>query len=264
VHALAAGPAPDAAAVVGHDSSADGGDVLDWLVGTLLPPFGAALFAITEVAAAVASDASDQANGLAASVVAGIPARIPLHNTDLGVDKWPFPTLVPDWTMFGTTPDGILATGTADIQDRDQSTVAMFIDGAGSIEGIQSELADGAAGSYSINLTDLLPDAGRFTWNVTGPGPSAGQITQDHSDSVVPPTSTSPSRSMSIPANTTSRSPSAPPRPAAPTLPNPHRDGQPARPSQGRQKPHHHQVTGRDPVCRLSGSGGSRQRCWWP
>lgn len=167
----------DLPAVVGHDSSADGGDVLDWLVGTLLPPFGVALLAITEIAAVVTSDASDQANGLAASVVAGIPARIPMHNTDLGVDKWPFPTLVPDWTMFGTTPDGILATGTADIQGRDQSTVAMFIDGAGSIEGIQSELAGGAANRYSINVTDLLPDAGHFTWNVTGPGTSAGQIT---------------------------------------------------------------------------------------
>jgi hypothetical protein len=164
-------------AVVGHDSSADGGDVLDWVVGVLLPPFGAALLAITAVASAVASDASDQANGLAASVVAGIPARIPLHNTDLGVDEPPFPTLVPDWTMFGTTPDGMLATGTAEIQGRDQSTVAMSINGAGYIEGIQSDLAGGAANRYSINMTDLLPDAGHFTWDVTGAGTSAGQVT---------------------------------------------------------------------------------------
>jgi hypothetical protein len=163
-------------AVVGHDSSASGGDVLDWLVGVLLPPFGAALLAITAIASAVASDASDQANGLAGAVVAGIPPRIPLHNTDLGVEDPQFPSLVPDWTMFGTTQDGIQATGTVAIQDRDQSTVAMSIEGAGYIEGIQSELAGGAGNRYSINLTDLLPDAGHFTWEVSGAGSDTGQV----------------------------------------------------------------------------------------
>ncbi len=163
-------------AVVGHDSSGSAGDVADWVAGVLLPPFGAALLAITAVASAVASGASDQANGLAAPVVASIPARIPLHDTDIGAGQPQFPTLVPDWTMFGTTQDGMLATGTAAIQSRDQSTVAMSVNGAGFIEGIQDDLAGGAANRYSINMTDLLPDAGRFTWNVTGAGTSAGQV----------------------------------------------------------------------------------------
>ena len=163
-------------AVVGHDSSADAGDVLDWLVGTLLPPFGAALLAITAIASSVASDASDQAHGLAASVVAGIPPRIPLRNTDLGVNDPAFPTVVPDWDTFGTTPDGILATGTAGIQARTQSTAAMSINGAGYIEGIQSELAGGAANRYGIVLTDLAPDPGHFTWQVTGTDTDAGPV----------------------------------------------------------------------------------------
>jgi hypothetical protein len=163
-------------AVVGHDSSADAGDVLDWLVGVLLPPFGAALLAITAIASSVASDASDQAHGLAASVVAGIPPRIPLRNTDLGVDDPAFPTVVPDWDAFGTTQDGILATGTAGIQARTQSSVAMSINGAGYIEGIQSELAGGAASHYSIALTDLTPDPGHFTWQVTGTDTDTGPV----------------------------------------------------------------------------------------
>ncbi len=163
-------------AVVGHDSSADAGDVLDWLVGVLLPPFGAALLAITAIASSATSDASDQAHGLAASVVAGIPPRIPLRNTDLGVTDPAFPTVVPDWNIFGTTQDGILGTGTAEIQARTQSTVAMSINGAGYIEGIQSELAGGAASRYSISLTDLAPDPGHFTWQVNGAGTDTGPV----------------------------------------------------------------------------------------
>ena len=81
-----------------------------------MPPFGAALLAITAIASSATSDASDQAHGLAASVVAGIPPRIPLRNTDLGVTDPAFPTVVPDWNIFGTTQDGILGTGTAEIR----------------------------------------------------------------------------------------------------------------------------------------------------
>ena len=164
-------------AVVGHDSGADAGDVLDWVVGVLLPPFGAVLLAITAIASSAASDTSDQVHGLAAPVVAGIPSRIPLHNTDLGVRDPAFPTVVPDWGTFGTTQDGILAAGTAAIHARSQDTVAMSIAGAGYVEGIQSELAGGAASRYSIGLTDLAPDPGHFTWQVTGDGIDTGPVT---------------------------------------------------------------------------------------
>jgi hypothetical protein len=95
----------------------------------LLPPFGAALAAITAVASVVASDASDQASGLAAAVVAGIPPRIPLHKHRSRRHGARVPHLVPDWTTFGTTADGMLATGTAEIQSRDQGTVATSIVG---------------------------------------------------------------------------------------------------------------------------------------
>lgn len=163
-------------AVVGHDSGASAGDVLDWVLGVLLPPFGAALLAITAIASSAASDTSDQVHGLAAPIVAGIPTRIPLHNTDLGVNEPAFPTVVPDWSTFGTTEDGILGAGSAEIQSRTQDSVAMSIQGAGYIEGIQSELAGAAGSRYSIGLTDLEPDPGRFTWQVTGAGTDSGPV----------------------------------------------------------------------------------------
>ena len=52
----------------------------------------------------------------------------------------------------------------------------MSINGAGYIEGIQSELAGGAASRYSISLTDLAPDPGQFTWQVTGAGTDTGPV----------------------------------------------------------------------------------------
>lgn len=164
-------------AVTGHDSDAGAGDVLDWILGALLPPFGAALLAITAIASSVASDASGQVHGVAGAVVAGIPPRIPVRTTDLGVAQPPFPTVVPDWKAFGTTADGILGTGTAEIRARDQSTVAMAVDGTGFIEGSQSELAGGTGFRYDIALTDIDPDPGAFTWQVTGAGTDTGPVT---------------------------------------------------------------------------------------
>jgi len=163
-------------AVVGHDSSAGAGNVLDWVLGALLPPFGAALLAVTAIASSVASDASGQVHGVAAGVVAGIPPRIPVRNVDLGVTQPSFPSVVPDWAAFGTTPEGILGTGTAEVLAREQSTVAAAILGTGFIEGIQSELAGGAGSRYDVELTDIAPDPGRFIWQVTGAGTEGGSV----------------------------------------------------------------------------------------
>lgn len=146
------------------------------MLGALLPPFGAALLAVTAIVSSVASDASGQVDGVAGAVVAGIPPRIPVRNVDLGVAQPSFPTIVPDWATFGTTTEGILGTGTAEVLGREQGTVVMTIDGTGIIEGIQSELGGGAGSRYDVELTDIAPDPGRFTWQVSGTGTDTGTV----------------------------------------------------------------------------------------
>jgi hypothetical protein len=162
-------------AVVSHDSVVDVGDALDWLLVTLLPSFGVALLALTGLGSVVASDASNQIHGVASGIVAALPPRLPVRNTDIGVPQR-FPTLVPDWQSFGTTENGILGTGTVSVHDRDQSEVAISIHGSGRLEGYQSDFSGGAGHRYGIDLANLAPDAGRFTWHVTGFAEESGSV----------------------------------------------------------------------------------------
>lgn len=146
------------------------GDVPDWLLGSLLPILDLGLLMVWQDV----SRSADSTGGVAAPIVADLPARIPFHPGDLpgGTDS-PFPVLVADWATLGVTADGILGGADATIQGRDQSTVGITIGGPDSVKVPPGEFL--ANEVYQIGLRDLAPDGGVVTWQLTSPfgGPAS-------------------------------------------------------------------------------------------
>ncbi len=182
-------PLPDAQppqsvpAVIGNSHSASVGSIFDWLVGLIFPLFDLALLAASGFASSGAGQIAGQINGIAAPLIAGIPSRIPFRNTMLPssplLSPPDFPTLVPDWRSFGVTSSGILGTGTTSIEARDQTMVALTINGSHYIRGYQEDLAGGAGQTYNFTLVNLAPDPDKFNWQVSGTGSNGGSIDLD-------------------------------------------------------------------------------------
>ncbi len=141
------------------------GDVPDWLLGSLLPILDLGLLMVWQDV----SRSADSTGGVAAPIVADLPARIPFHPGDLpgGSPDTPFPVLVADWQSLGVTADGILGGADATIQARDQSMVGISIGGPDSVTVPPGEFQ--ASLVFTIGLRNLAPDGGVITWQLTSP-----------------------------------------------------------------------------------------------
>jgi hypothetical protein len=96
--------------------------------------------------------------------VADLPSRVPFPNTALpgGAVSFDFPVLVADWATLGVTSSGILGSGDATIQARDQSMSGLAIEGPDFVRVPAGEpLANQV---YTIVLSNLAPDHGVLTW----------------------------------------------------------------------------------------------------
>jgi hypothetical protein len=158
--------------------------VLDWLVGFIFPIFDLALLGALGYLSVSAGDASDQFNGIVEPLIAGFPPQIPFSNSMLppGVPAPDFPVLILNWKTFGTTASGIVGTGTTALENRDQSMVALSINGSGHISGYQEDLAGGAGQNYRYTLANLAPDADKFKWQTSGTHTESGAISRDNFD----------------------------------------------------------------------------------
>lgn len=169
-------------AVVGSSHSASVAGIPDWMaVFTAFAP-GLGLFALAAVD--LGGQVGGQVYGLMQSLVAGIPSRVPFSNAMLpSLPFLPdFPVFVPDWRTIGGDSSGILGTGTATIEARDQSMVDMVVAGTRSIRGYQEELAGGTGFTYSYGLVNLSPDPDKLRWQISGTASDGGAIPRNTFD----------------------------------------------------------------------------------
>jgi hypothetical protein len=114
------------------------------------------------------------------ALVANIPPRIPFDNKMFPSSPFlpspDFPAVVPNWRSFGVDRSGILETGTATIEARDQTMVDMPVTGSDHIRGYQQDLAGGAGQTYGFALINISPDPDKFNWQVSGTGSTGGSI----------------------------------------------------------------------------------------
>lgn len=102
-----------------------------------------------------------------------LPAWIPFRNSLLGSPsdpltlqlqlQYPFPMAVLNFDSFGTSASEINATGTGSLANRDQSMVAVHLDGPDSIP----NYSYGIAGNYEVVLTAFEPDNDQMTWQLS-------------------------------------------------------------------------------------------------
>lgn len=170
---------PMVPAVVSSSHSSGLGNVLDLIIAAIFRPFLAALAVEFVELRSTASDADQQITGLMQPLVAGIPPRFPFRNTLLPIqvpNPPDFPTMVLQWKSFRATTAGLLGSGLLTIEARDQSEVALSINGPHAISGTEGELAGNVRIDYSFSLSNLAPDEDKFTWHVSGAGTRGGKI----------------------------------------------------------------------------------------
>lgn len=165
--------------VVSSSHSSGLGNFLDLIVAAIFRPFLAALAVEFIELKLNASAADQQITGLMQPLLAGIPPRIPFRNTLLPFDvptPPDFPTIVLQWKSFRATSAGILGMGLLTTEARDQSEVALSIDGPHLISGFEGELAGNVRRDYSFSLRNLAPDQDKFAWHVSGAKAHSGTI----------------------------------------------------------------------------------------
>lgn len=168
-------------AVVGSSHSASVLGIPDWVAvfSAFVPLLGVFALAAVDLGGQV----SGQVYGLMQSLFDAIPSRVPFSNAMLALPSLPdFPVFVPDWRTLGGDSTGILGTGTATIEARDQSMVDLRVLGPGSIRGYQEELAGGAGFTYGYALVNLSPDPDKLRWQVSGTAPEGGAIARSTFD----------------------------------------------------------------------------------
>lgn len=149
---------------VQHSSAV--GDLLTWLLGTLVP----ILDVILLVGSIELGDATDQIPGVVSALTADLPARVPIRNTSLPPQAralFTFPQIVLDWTAFGVEDDGVQGAGRALLVDRDPAAARLAIEGPGSTR-IPAGESDVSL-VYRLLLSGTRPDPGRLTWTLLGP-----------------------------------------------------------------------------------------------
>lgn len=161
-------------AVVSSSSSASVGNLLDKIIGTLVPIVGLGLLGLFGAAKYGAGEAEGQATSILSGFLDTLPAWIPFRNSALpgaipGLPinlqlSFPFPMTVLDFTAFTTTDSGITGTGTAALANRDQTMVGVGLTGPDSYP----NYSYGIESDYSILLTAFEPDNDQMTWQVSG------------------------------------------------------------------------------------------------
>lgn len=95
--------------------------------------------------------------------ISGIPEIIPFRTTSLAFTGL-FPGIIPSWTSLGTSPSGIVGTGTATIRTRTLADVSLTIMGPTTITSFGFGDAQAA---YTVSWLGIIPDPGKFTWTLT-------------------------------------------------------------------------------------------------
>jgi hypothetical protein len=154
---------PQSVPHVHADHSSSVGDPLTWLIGDLIPLFGALLvYGAVELA-----ENADQVPGVVSGLIAGLPARIPLRNTSLpggGAAQFDFPQVVLDWTAFGVANGGIEGAGDAQLTERDPAAARLSIGGPDAVRMPPGEHDVSLA--YRLRLSGIRPDPGALSWQL--------------------------------------------------------------------------------------------------
>jgi hypothetical protein len=130
---------------------------------------------ISLVGIPLAMSAEDQAakqGGVGAQVAAALPTLIPIRESDLPsvlatvFPDLPFPRVELQWETFGVS-GGIVGNGLVWITNRAPDEPALQIDGPSSLRIPNGEFD--VATAFTVDVTDLVPDAGGFTATITAP-----------------------------------------------------------------------------------------------
>jgi hypothetical protein len=168
-------------AILGHASASSSNVLSEVLWGLIFPPFLAESLYITNATPGGVGEAAGLANGIATTLVGGIPPSIPLSSEELksndfslGLD---FPMMLLNWGFFGVSNfegGGMAGNGTISIAERDQTMVTITLEGPTRIGGYQADLKGGTDQTYIVTLANLVPDL--ITWQISGDTTYGGAI----------------------------------------------------------------------------------------
>jgi hypothetical protein len=165
-------------AVLNTSTSVGVGSALDWIIGFFFPAVDLAFLGVFEFASTAASNAGATAGGIVAAMLAQIPPRIPITNTDLpnilNLRSNPFPSVIFNWTSFGASASGLVGSGTLALGERTGSTVQVAVSGPDQI--LNYEPGDDEP--YEVTLTNIHPDQTGLIWQIPGTS-STGAIQAD-------------------------------------------------------------------------------------
>jgi hypothetical protein len=161
-----------------HDSTINGS--IAALFGVLLPPLGIILAVISCKLSNKVAGNETSATATLKETLAAIPSLIPLSVGSLpkGFPGIPdFPRLVLTWPSFGTSPTGILGTGTTTLDGRDSSMVTVVVDAAQQeITGSAAELPRIVNVACMWSLINIVPDKNGLSWSVAGASRGSGSL----------------------------------------------------------------------------------------
>lgn len=154
---------PDGSAAPSIDSSysTSVGSTIDWFI----PLLNVYMLGLWGVVSHEAGGAVDQATGAARAVLKDIPTRIPFRK-NLLPEAPDFPVVDITWKRLGTTNASIEGAGYATVEARDQSTVALSLDGPSEIDVRQDEATGDEGEGYEYTLVDITPDSDKFRFTV--------------------------------------------------------------------------------------------------
>ena len=159
-----------APAIDGSYSTSVGGTI-DWFI----PLLNLYMLGLWGLVSYESGGAVDQATGAAQAVLKNIPARIPFGKSLLPQAP-DFPVVAISWKRFDATDASIEGAGYASVEARDQSTVAIVLDGTSEISEPVDEVTADAGAGYEYTLVDIAPDPDKFTWTVAGQIGATGAI----------------------------------------------------------------------------------------
>ena len=148
------------------DLSSSVGDLLDWLLGVLIPILdGLLLYGSHQLA-----NDTEHMPGIVTGLTAGLPARVALRNTSLPTQAralFSFPQIVLNWTQFGVHDQAIEGAGDAILAERTQAEARVTIAGPGSLQIPHGE--HDIDTTYRLQLRALRPDPAHLTWRLHPP-----------------------------------------------------------------------------------------------
>jgi hypothetical protein len=122
-----------------------------------------------------------------------LPAWIPFRSSSLPSSLqagYPFPMAVLNFDAFGTSDAGISGTGSGCLANRDQSMVAVSLNGPESV----GRYSPGTEVNYDVVLTAFEPNNDEMTWQLDGVANTVDvdQFSHEGQFSTTFPTDTSP------------------------------------------------------------------------